>query len=182
MKIGFVYCVAAGDMSFSDYPSDDPIALDAGEAGGEYWIERMFEATTESTESTANAYVPKYPGLQEFSRRYADIHGYIAAVVCIWGVIANLANIVVLTRRKMITPTNVILTWLAVADLLTMAIFLPFAVHFYVLRDRRLPFPSTLSAGWIRSGLFNLSQLALLIRVPVISVTNHCYIAYFVFS
>ena len=110
---------------------------------------------TTTTESSAvtdseSSYVPKYPGLQEFSRRFADIHGYIAAVVCTWGIVANLANIVVLTRRKMISPTNMILTWLAVADLLTMTIYLPFCLHFYVLRDRRLPFPSTVSASWIR--------------------------------
>jgi len=40
----------------------------------------------------------------------------------VWGIAANLANIVVLTRRKMVSPTNAILTWLAVADLLTMTI------------------------------------------------------------
>ena len=105
--------------------------------------------TTDSAHGAEADNAPKYPGLQEFSRRFADIHGYIAAVVCIWGIVANLANIVVLTRRKMISPTNAILTWLAVADLLTMSIFLPFCLHFYVLRDRRLPFPSTQSTGWI---------------------------------
>jgi len=118
---------------------------DSGHA--ESWL----HPTLAVTPDPSAADTPKYPGLVEFSRRYGDIHGYVAAVVCIWGVIANLANIVVLTRRKMITPTNVILTWLAVADLLTMAIFLPFCLHFYVLRDRRLPFPSTQSTGWIRS-------------------------------
>ena len=44
-------------------------------------------------------YEPKYPALQQFSRRFADIHGYIAAVVCIWGIVANLANIVVLLHH-----------------------------------------------------------------------------------
>jgi len=125
-----------------DFEPGEPTEPDSGEAG--------LAVTVESSPAASDVYVPKYPELQEFSRRYADIHGYIAAVVCIWGVIANLANIVVLTRRKMITPTNVILTWLAVADLLTMAIFLPFCLHFYVLRDRRLQFPATQSAGWIR--------------------------------
>jgi len=122
------------------------------EAGDGVLLEARQELimTTLSAENAEPEYVPKYPGLQEFSRRYRDVHGYIAVVICILGVIANMANIVVLTRRKMISSTNVILTWLAVADLLTMAIFLPFCLHFYVLRDRRLPFPSTQSAGWIR--------------------------------
>jgi len=106
--------------------------------------------TTSSHGANNNEFVPKYPGLQEFSRQFADIHGYIAACVCVWGIAANLANIVVLTRRKMVSPTNAILTWLAVADLLTMTVYLPFCLHFSVLRDRRLPFPSTQSTGWIR--------------------------------
>jgi len=134
-------------MSFSEYLSDEPSAPDIEE---DIWVDAMSLTTSEASHGGQNADVPKYPGLVEFSQRYGDIHGYIAAVVCFWGVIANLANIVVLTRRKMITPTNVILTWLAVADLLTMAAFLPFCLHFYVLRDRRLPFPSTRSIGWIR--------------------------------
>lgn len=151
--VGFVVCT--GDMSFSEFQAGESAESDIDEIGLENWLPTP-AVTLESSPSVADAYVPKYPGLQEFSRRYADIHGYIAAVVCIWGVIANLVNIVVLTRRKMITPTNVILTWLAVADLLTMAIFLPFCIHFYVLRDRRLPFPSTLSTSWIRS--FSISR------------------------
>jgi len=145
INVGFVAC--SGGMSLDvksqgSEPDSDP----------ETWLLQTLAVTPEASDSDA----PKYPGLQEFSRRYGDIHGYVAAVVCIWGVIANLANIVVLTRRKMITPTNVILTWLAVADLLTMAIFLPFCLHFYVLRDRRLPFPSTQSIGWIRFFTFSI--------------------------
>jgi len=139
--------VCAGEMSSIEFQEGEPVALNVDESGPEDWLTTT---ASESSQGTADAYVPKYPGLQDFSRRYADIHGYIAAVVCIWGVLANLVNIVVLTRRKMITPTNVLLTWLAVADLLTMATFLPFCLHFYVLRDRRLEFPSTRSAGWIR--------------------------------
>jgi len=137
-------------MSFSKFQPDEHRVPDETE-NDDNWLLRMTTAEPSPVAAAAAADEgPKYPGLQEFSSRYADIHGYVAAVVCIFGVIANLANIVVLTRRKMITPTNVILTWLAVADLLTMAIFLPFCLHFYVLRDRRLPFPSTTSIGWIR--------------------------------
>ena len=44
----------------------------------------------------------KYPNLLRFSEWYTGVHGYIAAVVCLWGIVANLANIVVLTRPKMV--------------------------------------------------------------------------------
>lgn len=65
---------------------------------------------------------------------YRQYHGYLATVVCILGIIANLLNIVVLTRKNMISATNCILTGLAVSDGLTMVAYLPFALRFYVDR------------------------------------------------
>ena len=64
---------------------------------------------------------------------YLRYHGYLASVVCIFGIIANTLNIIVLTRPNMISSTNCILTGLAVSDGLTMAAYLPFALRFYVL-------------------------------------------------
>jgi len=96
----------------------------------------------------------KYPGLSAFGNWYSGIHGYVAISICTWGVIANLANIIVLTRRSMVSSTNFILTWLAVADLLTMSSYILFALQFYVMRDTRLSFPSTESLFWIRFLVF----------------------------
>lgn len=98
--------------------------------------------------------VANYPGIAAFSGWYAGVHGYVSVMICTWGVAANLANIIVLTRRTMLSSTNFILTWLAVADLLTMLSYIPFAVHFYVMRDIRLGFPSTRSLAWIRFLVF----------------------------
>ena len=77
-----------------------------------------------------------YPGARELSAFhdwYVHVHGYLATVVCVFGIIANLLNIVVLTRRNMVSPTNCILTALALSDGLTMVAYLPFALRFYVL-------------------------------------------------
>ena len=109
------------------------------------------------TASTNPSPQPKYPRLVAFSLRYMDVHGYIAVVVCFWGVIANVANIVVLTRKNMTSCTNLILTWLAVADLLTMLSCLPINIHFYIMKDPTLPFPSTRSSTWIRIMLFHVN-------------------------
>lgn len=76
--------------------------------------------------------------LSEFSDWYRQYHGYLAVIVCVFGIIANVLNIIVLTRRNMITATNCILTGLAVSDGLTMAAYLPFAMHFYVLYGSEL--------------------------------------------
>ncbi|GAB1603891.1 sex peptide receptor-like [Argonauta hians] len=94
-------------------------------------------------------------GLYEFSERYAEIHGFVSAIVCTFGFMANLANIVCLTRRNMISPTNLILTWLAVADMLTMMSYFPFALHFYILRDTDIPRLHTREYAWIVLLLFH---------------------------
>jgi hypothetical protein len=46
--------------------------------------------------------------LSEFSDWYRQYHGYLAVIVCVFGIIANVLNIIVLTRRNMITATNCI--------------------------------------------------------------------------
>lgn len=93
--------------------------------------------------------------LLEFSRFYSGIHGYVAVVICIWGIVANLANVAVLTRRKMASPTNLILTWLAIADVLTMLTCLPTNIHFYIKRDVQLQPLETRSLAWIRYFFFH---------------------------
>ncbi|XP_014285898.1 G-protein coupled receptor dmsr-1 [Halyomorpha halys] len=57
---------------------------------------------------------------------YKEAHGYSSLVVCLFGSVANVLNIVVLTRREMSSPTNAILTGLAVADLLVMLEYIPY--------------------------------------------------------
>jgi len=91
-------------------------------------------AAADTTEPGGEEYV--YPGARElavFNDWYKQYHGYMASVVCVLGIVANALNIVVLTRRNMISATNCILTGLAVSDGLTMAAYLPFALRFYVL-------------------------------------------------
>lgn len=52
--------------------------------------------------------------------------------VCIFGSIANSLNIAVLTRRDMRSPTNAILTGLAISDLLVMIDYIPYAINEYI--------------------------------------------------
>lgn len=70
-------------------------------------------------------------GLEHFSEAYRPMHGVIAPIICVLGIIANCLNIVVLTRKNMISPTNVLLTWLAISDGLTMMAYLPYAILNY---------------------------------------------------
>lgn len=68
----------------------------------------------------------------EFQRVYMQVHGYIALIICLLGSAANSVNIAVLSRKEMISSTNSILTGLAVADLLVMLDYIPFAFHVYI--------------------------------------------------
>ena len=81
--------------------------------------------------NTAPASPYRSETLQTIGVWYGKWHGYISLVICAIGIILNLINIVVLTRKKMQTPINCILTWLAVFDIATMASYVPFAYHFY---------------------------------------------------
>ena len=115
-------------------------------------------ASAPSTFGTENTTIPpqEEPSkLIVFSQHYALYHGYISVCVCVFGMLANTANIVVLNRKNMITSTNVILMWLAVADLFTMLDYFPFVIHFFILRDLDLAFMQTRYYSWICFLLFH---------------------------
>jgi hypothetical protein len=69
----------------------------------------------------------------DFANRYKKLHGYIALIVCVFGAIANILIMVVLTRKEMRTPVNHMLLALAIADLLIMIEYIPFALHMYII-------------------------------------------------
>lgn len=71
-------------------------------------------------------------GLDDFHTSYVAIHGWASLMVCCFGSVANLLNVIVLTRKEMKSPTNAILTGLAVADMLVMFEYIPYAFHAYL--------------------------------------------------
>ena len=83
--------------------------------------------------------------IDSFHTRYVSIHGWASLIVCLFGSIANGLNIAVLTRREMTSPTNAILTGLAVADMLVMMEYIPYAFHSYLYQR---PKSETFTYGW----------------------------------
>lgn len=73
-----------------------------------------------------------------------NYHAYVSIFVCLFGTIANILNIAVLTRKDMVcTPINRILTGLAVADMLLMIEYIPFAYYYHLKLlqgDRDFPY------------------------------------------
>ena len=139
-----------GDLHRSaSVPIMDTAIYNNNVMGPTYNQSQQFIFTTALPTNTNIVMSSGYPGLQHFRLEYEKYHGYIAAVVCIWGIVANLANIIVLTRKNMHSSTNLILMWLAVADLMTMTSYFPVSIHFYIMKDPSLHFPSSTSQAWI---------------------------------
>lgn len=83
--------------------------------------------------------------LESLSEAYSRIHGWLSIFVSLFGTLANALNIVVLTRREMRSPTNAVLTGLAVADVLVLIVYIPYVVHRNLYhRSRR----ETYKYGW----------------------------------
>nr|VZI43789.1 unnamed protein product [Spirometra erinaceieuropaei] len=84
------------------------------------------EHTSTSTKAAAEAAeegflnCTHYPFLEDFDRHYKPIHAYLSLSICLFGTATNLLNAIVLTQRTMRSPTNMLLTIIALADSITM--------------------------------------------------------------
>jgi len=116
-------------MSVDD---DDVMTTTVEAVRGEALSLALSNATCHDASSTESQFVFASE-LLAFNNWYKHYHGYLAAIVCLLGTIANVFNIVVLSQRNMFSATNCILTGLAISDGLTMIAYLPFALRFYVL-------------------------------------------------
>jgi len=92
-------------------------------------------------------------GLERFSDAYQSVHGYLSLVVCAFGILLNVLNVIVLTRRPMLNATNCLLTALAVTDLVTMSVYVPYAGYFYCYASPTPDYGHRL--GWIVYLIFN---------------------------
>lgn len=104
----------------------------------------------------------------ELGTAYKKFHGYIALVVCLFGVIANILIMVVLTRKEMRTPVNLMLFALAMADLLIMIEYIPFALHMYLISN---PPEVQFSLNWARFVFFHnhFTQILHTISIQLVS-------------
>lgn len=80
---------------------------------------------------------------------FQNVHGYASIVVCIFGIFTNFFNITILMRKDMRTPTNIMLMWLAVSDVLTMVPYIPFAANFYCPPASPYTHPERFTHGWV---------------------------------
>nr|KAG5696468.1 hypothetical protein BaRGS_021005 [Batillaria attramentaria] len=103
-------------------------------------------------ESTTQPPTPS--AIEQFGQSYQKIHGYFSLVVCVFGIVSNVLNIIVLTRKHMRSPTNFILTALAIADMLTMSTYPIMACYLYIFTSPEC-YTVQHSAGWMYFILFH---------------------------
>jgi hypothetical protein len=125
--------------------------------------------------------IDKYESLNKLTSSYQTIHGYVTLIVCIFGIPCNLLNILVLTRPIMLkSKTNLILTSLAISDLITMLSNLLNCIHFYVLNN---PNDSDSierdSHNWI---VYQLVHVIISVTSHNISIWLTVYLAFFRFT
>ena len=135
-----------------DWTMDYGVDVDVGASANDSFYTALYPASGNQTSEELYHYAGA-DKLAAFNLFYKPYHGYIATIVCILGIIANMLNIVVLTRRNMISATNCILTGLAVSDGLTLVAYLPFALRFYCLYGTEVS-PERNTLGAIRFMLF----------------------------
>ncbi|XP_070192217.1 G-protein coupled receptor dmsr-1-like [Littorina saxatilis] len=106
----------------------------------------LIEVTTQGALKTS--------AIEQFGQSYQRIHGYFSVTVCVFGIVSNVLNIIVLTRKHMKSPTNFILTALAIADMLTMSTYPIMAIYLYIITSPDCMTPQH-SRGWMYFILFH---------------------------
>ncbi|CAJ0590452.1 unnamed protein product [Cylicocyclus nassatus] len=100
---------------------------------------------------TVLVHLPNQSVVYDFFREvhlfYKPIHTYLSIIMCIFGTVANFCNIVVLTRRQMRTPVNMILTAMACCDTVVLFSNLIYTTHYSFVAFKHCH-PRHWSYGW----------------------------------
>lgn len=110
---------------------------------------------TSSSVQVASKELPEPNGTEDDSRpvllllgeSYARVHGYVSVIVCVVSILVNLATVVVLTRRQMVSPSNTMLTGIAVTEIIKLAAYVVYAYEFSLMTqiNNDIGYP----LGWI---------------------------------
>ncbi|VDM16782.1 unnamed protein product [Hydatigera taeniaeformis] len=91
----------------------------------------------------------RYPGLEAFDLHYKTVHAYLSLGICFFGTFTNTLNAVVLTHSHMRSPTNLLLTSIAIADSVTMVAYVAKDVYLHFITS---PDPTSVPHG--RGGIY----------------------------
>ena len=103
-------------------------------------IEKMFNMSSRPLSIMTQCYCSGT--MREVLVSYKSVHGYFSLIVCVFGTVANLLNVAVLTRKDMASaPINRILTALAIADMLVMLEYVPYVCYAYLVLPGEMNMP-----------------------------------------
>ena len=89
---------------------------------------------------------------QDFFYSANSILTTVNLIICCVGVVTNVLNVLVYTRRHMLKSTNIILTAIAISDLVVMATYIP---QYIALHDSiRTDYPYYAAFVWIAHEYF----------------------------
>lgn len=88
-----------------------------------------------------------YDVLDAVHSKYRPVHTYLSIVICIVATVCNVCNIVILTRKAMRTPVNMILTAMACCDMIVLFSNLIFTTHWNFVAFVHC-YPRHWSYGW----------------------------------
>lgn len=71
-------------------------------------------------------------GIDAIKYYTTHIHGYLSVTICTIGVIANIINMIIFTRKRMVSPINLILASLSFADFFALLNYYYKAWYFYI--------------------------------------------------
>jgi len=97
------------------------------------WTEDMYSFISNENEEANENETPCNDAFPSIGGHYKRVHGYVALCVCLFGALANTINLLILTRKEMRSPINLILSALALVDVLVMIEYIPFALLVYIL-------------------------------------------------
>ncbi|KAL3069334.1 hypothetical protein niasHS_018059 [Heterodera schachtii] len=90
---------------------------------------------------------PVYEILKTIKEFYQPIHTYLSIVLCAVGTVCNVCNIVVLTRKKMRSPVNLILCAMACCDTVVLSSNMVYTTHYTFVAFNNCV-PKNWSYGW----------------------------------
>lgn len=129
-----------------------------------------FNASLHNVSSLQLADLPflmPHPFLGSFHEHYTNVHCYTSLVVCVPGIVSNVIIICILMRKDMRSPTNLLLSWLAVSDVLTMVPYIPFAANFYCPPVTPVEAPERFTIGWVTFLLMMLNTTSITHTISV---------------
>jgi len=134
--------------------------------------------TNLTTTDGANYFEENFKFLLEFSDSYGEKHGWIAASISSFGILFNILNLIILNRKKLSKSiVNKILIAIAFCDSITMIVYLPYCIHFYILNTNTISFEFNLERDTLFWTVYSMISTLVCLTSHSISIWLTVYLA-----